>query len=672
MDIQFLLNNIEVNPPNNYQDIFVQLNYDRDVESGENIPTVSTNTWEWGLGQQNDPLDGARIINAWLNAGYVTEGLPLQILLTDDGNTQTLFDGYLDPQTAQYDCDLVSIDAVEKKQIDWLNSVADSVTYERLYNKGSITDSDFLSIPYIISTIPNSFQAMLAIISMFTMVYAFSAQLEALLENLAGALNPLQFMDIVKLVLRGVYVATLFTTLVVIIKQIINLLVQPVKYHKAMYTRVLLERGAAEFGYTFSSSIYSASSGYYNEVILPRKFNQNVNADKDDVLGWLNPTTTDTYGYYLGTFGDLIRKLKIKYNAKIFFVGNQLRLERKDYRLGAPIYQLPPIEGQDFRADAYRLNTEELISNKTIEFLLDGNDKNTYQRYSGTLTQIITSAKNVINPDYKLLKSFEERVIQFARGNRKNGYTIIENIIRGFAVAIDPLAEGIVSLFNGIMSIFETFFDIIDTVLGVLILVGINTSSQQIIDGFNDFLDTLGVPRAVPIILTSGSPLIIFLALDVDVDNLPRLEWDNIGNAIEDRPGMLLLENDFISVDKMFTIVPSSTPRDIDLSPTDFLYENTAFIYNEYHAIDSFVPSSGLPNANQYKIYTVDDVPFCFQDYLDVRNNNYILTADGKTAELLSLEWNVISDKRTAKIRYRVNELYTNNLKEEIITLDGK
>lgn len=672
MIAHFHINNKEVNDPNNYTELAIQLLYDRDNTSQQAVDqprtTVSVTRWEWGLGDQIEANDGANEINLWLNDGFVTEGIPFRIDLEDEGVTETLFDGYLDPQTAIYDCDIVSIEAVEKKQVDWLNEVSDSATYERMFNDGEFTRSKFVSIPYIISTIPNAFETMLAIISIFSVLFILTSQLEEILELALGSLNPLQFMDIVKLILRGLYVATIFISLFIIVKQIINLLVQPVKYHEAMYTRDLLEIGAAHFGFTFKSSIYEPSSPFYNEVILPEKFNNNINSNKDDVLGWLTPNNILTFGYFIGTFGDLIRILKTKYNAKLYFIGNQLRLERRDFKQGAALYKIPSIDDED----DFRVNANELVANRVLEFVVDNNDKNTRQRYQGTLTQITAVAGTVLNPDFRLIKGSLRKTIALARGNRKNTLTTIERVIKGLAVAIDPVANTIVKIFNGAMSVFSTIINVANTILSVLTLVGITVTVQDIIDGFNNFLNNLGVPPIVAAVL-SGNPIIVFTILNLDTDNLPTLTWTNIGKAIEERFGMLLVENDFISVPKTFIINEAAIPLSTDLSVLDIVFENTEFLYNNFHIIDSFVPTTDLPNANQYKIHDIDAIDFCFADFLNVKNSNFIKDFNDKDAELISLNWQVFNNggASQASIEYKINELYTNNVREKVITRTG-
>ena len=140
MRIFYYINNQEVNRPLNWKELSVELNYDKDDVSSQ---AVSLTEFEWGLGDQTDGNDAARLINAHRTGGLtngvgVFEGLPLRIELEIENNSYQLFDGYLNTATALYDCDKVIISAVEKGNIDWLNDVADSVSFEYLYESSTV------------------------------------------------------------------------------------------------------------------------------------------------------------------------------------------------------------------------------------------------------------------------------------------------------------------------------------------------------------------------------------------------------------------------------------------------------------------------------------------------------------------------------------------------------
>jgi hypothetical protein len=119
--------------------------------------------------------------------------------------------------------------------------------------------------------------------------------------------------------------------LVQLIKQMIDLLIQPVKYVACMSELSLCQRGSQSFGFTFKSSILE-NAPYKDSYIIPEKYNHDIktNNNKVEIFGFTD-ANNPSEGFYKGTFGELLRKLKNKYNAKIIIEGNTLRLEREDY-----------------------------------------------------------------------------------------------------------------------------------------------------------------------------------------------------------------------------------------------------------------------------------------------------------------------------------------------------
>jgi hypothetical protein len=133
---------------------------------------------------------------------------------------------------------------------------------------------------------------------------------------------------------------------------------------------------------------------------------------------------------------------------------------------------------------------------------------------------------------------------------------------------------------------------------------------------------------------------------------------------------MLLLENDWVDVPKSLIIDVKSNASKTDISNDNETFNNSLYLYNNYHFIESFIPSDEKPNANQYKIYEDREIPFCIDDYELVKSSNFIKDDEGRTGEVISLSWNPESE--TATISYKINEIYARNLEETKITPDGK
>lgn len=661
MDVTYYINNIEIEPPLNDAELSVQLNFDKDDVQSQ---AVSLNEFEFGIGDKTVGNDASTLINKHLTDGLssgvgVFEGLPFRIELTDNGTTVELTNGYLDASKALFDCDRVVIPYLEKGNIDWLNEVADSVSFAYLYDPdlvrgvapaARVVDSDFIPIPYVLSELPNNREAFLASISLFLISETIANQLQSLIEFIAGAFTG-SISDIIKIILRIIYITGLLIAAYSLVRQIINLLIQPVKYHDGMRVNRLCERGAACFGLIFSSSILY-SDRFKDMVIIPNKYNHDVNTNKDNILGFLNPSQPESRGYYNGTFGELLRGLKEMFNAKIIIDGNILRLEREDYNLSSPNYILPPVDQTDFK-----LNFEDLKSNYVVQFQTDLNDKNTLQRYEGTLTQVIQTPVAIVNMDMVLMKDLITRQTPFSRCNRKLELTLPETLLRSLASFVDLIANQIVDLYNEFIDIID---DVIDALNSILTLLGL--SLQDGVDAIVDILATVGITTLF------GQPIVI------DLDNLPRLTWTNLGELIDDRIGMLTMENDFIDIQKIGIFDIKDNPRKTDVSITASKSNddsiNSEFLYNNFHFLRSFVPSDSKPNANQYRKFKKEGVPFCFDDFQLLRNNNKMQDDEGQDGKVISALWNI--RELVAELDFNINKLYTSNIKESIITPDGK
>ena len=266
-----------------------------------------------------------------------------------------------------------------------------------------------------------------------------------------------------------------------------------------------------------------------------------------------------------------------------------------------------------------------------LEFQTDLNDKNTIQRYYGNSTQVITEPI-AERTDLTLLSGLEEVNLAFSRAKKKTELTGAEKIVKFFLNIIDNYVNFYIGILNAIKLLINTIGKAIELIVDVLNFIGFGLGEVEL--------------------------------------SVPYTSWVNFSGTIDDRIGMLLMENDFIDVPKMVILSVNSNARNTTIADTDETKTNSLYLYNNYHFINSFVPSNEKPNANQYKLYEVSGVPFCFDEYELLRTSNYLQNDEQKDGELLSLKWNV--EEQTATINYKINELYTNKLREQKITPDGK
>ena len=134
---------------------------------------------------------------------------------------------------------------------------------------------------------------------------------------------------------------------------------------------------------------------------------------------------------------------------------------------------------------------------------------------------------------------------------------------------------------------------------------------------------------------------------------------------------MLKMDNDFISTQKMLLVGNNSDAKNNTLLPNNEELLSADYIFENYHSINSF-DSKAYPTTGQYLKYSVSNIPFTFSDYEKVRTNDKIIAKNGVDIGFIdTLEWNPITQIAT-EINYRVNKVYTKNLKTTKIIPDGK
>jgi len=618
----FYLNNSLANPPKNWQELSIDVNFDKDRTSQQ----VSITDWEF-VKENSQFID--RWIENGLNGGVgALEGIPLRIELDRNGVIEKPFDGYIDlEQSSNLSCDQSSVKSVEKYQIDWLNDVADSFTYEYLFRStGEITKNDFVFVPYVINSIPNYTQSAVCLLSVYVLSNELKNVIEQVKQLTIDLSNPFTTANgVLKAVLLVAYIAILIVSLIKLLKDMIYYLIQPVKYHAGMYAKTLLEKGAAHLGLNFKSDIFNQAP-YDKMFILPEKFYNPLENKSSTIFGFLTPNKNSQEGFYKGTFGDFLRAMKNQFNAKIVIDGNDLILVRRDINLSTPQFTLPDIDNP-----FYTLNANECISNYYIKFQTDLSDKNTIQQYAGTAFQVILQPKVINHKEMVLLKRLEHVDIPFALAKRKESLTLPEEIFKGFFDVFSLLLNGIISVVNAIISLANKVVKLLNKIIKALKVVGIKVNWQ--------------------------------------IKPIPKVKYVSLGNLIENRIGMLMLETDQFNIAKCMILSESSQPKFTKLAISNSSSLTAKALYDGFHYTNSFIPTTDRPNANQYIIKRYEKVPFCYDDYVNVKKNNYIFTKDG-VAEVMSLKWNTYN--QYADLDIRINKLYTNNLTQIELNPDGR
>lgn len=624
------LNGVEINEPNNYEALELELNFD---ENG-NGETVSINEWEFGVGDNRNSNDGAKITNTHISNGLLSgvgvgEGLPYKLILDNQKGTKlTLFNGYVDLWRADIQCDLVVAPAVELLDASTLENRIDSFSFKYLQSIGAITSADYVPIPYCINKKQNGVDIIIATVTIFVIVDKLKEAITDIQEYIGNmSANPFTFTMIIGLVFRILYISTLIVSLIKLLLDLYNALVQPVKYHYGMYENVLMRKGLAHLGYALSSSILD-NAPFNKCVIMPEKYNtkENNTGKFKRVTGFFSPNQNEQEGFYKGTFGELFRALTRKYDAKIIIKNGTVYFEKQDFNLQAPTYQFPP-----FERGAKTLNVDDFVSNKIISFATDMQDRNTIQEYLGTSAEITTTPIRTTNINMVLLNKYDPININFALAKRKTSLTFVEEILNVFFKGAGLIMDGLIKVLNAIIKVINAVIKAINKFIKALKIIGIKIKFQA--------------------------------------PTIPTIAATNFGNMIENRIGMMVLESDYTSSAKMLMVDKHSNPRNNKLLSNNESILNARYLYENYHYYRSFVNRAGF-KPNQYEVQGFSNLPFCFDDFVKVRENSAITDSDGNKGELISLKFN--PSKQTATGSYKIKRVYSNNFKETLTEPDGR
>lgn len=621
--INFYLNETYTKfPPKNWKELAIELNFDKDKE---NVTSqVSITDFEF-------VRDNSDTINKWITDGLtngvgVFEGIPFRIEVERNNVIEVPFKGYLDlTQNNKFSQNRCTVRSVESNGIDSFNDKADSFSYQTLYDRGVITDKNFIWVPYILNSVPNYTDACVATISVYVMVKEIKEVIQKIIEFVSDMPVYYVFSTYIKLILYIIYLILLIIALIKLVKSVILLLIQPVKYHAVMSLKSHLEIGAAQLGMTFDCPILNEDP-FDKAYIIPEKYFNEPNKKEKQILGFTEPEITQ-HGFYKGTFGDLLRECKKLFNGKIVVKNNVITLYRMDFVDSTSQYTMPDIYNPFFE-----LNTDEFKANTLISFQTDSVDKNTMQDYLGTSFQICLEPIRVSNQRMVLMKGFEEVRINFALAKTKTDLTTPEQIMATFLDLFDSIAGAVITAVNAIIEVLNTVIAVVNGILSKLAAIGIK--------------------------------------LNFELPELPKVDAPDFSNKYKNRVGMLKIEKDIISVNKICLLDVSQDPKYTKIHAVNDLAFSARFLYNLFYYVNSFIPSEDKPNANQYYKYSFDKVPFTFDEYEKVKKNNSIFMPNGNEALVDSIKWNIWN--QWAQMDIRVNKLYTNNFKATLSEPDGK
>lgn len=536
----------EVPPPRNWKEMKIQLIFDKEELQSQ----LQSIVFEFVNDNAKNIIDYKN--NGLTGGTGIFEGIGLRIY----GGSMSLlfFDGCIDTtsEAFQIEDDIVKAPIKESGKVDWLNDVAQSIFFQYLTDPvhlgkpWHIGRSDYLQVPYCISTIPNYTQAAMLSVTLFLMVKEsidVVIKIESYIASLIGDSLSwiIMISTIVELIMYLIYLIAIIKAASIIMQELFDDLIQPKKTKLAMRERDSWIKGCAYFGLIFSSTIYGINASdayngrYYNATIMPVKI---VIPDGDPTLEIYKRSPDETsdpnaYGYYEGTFKQYITDMCLIYNAKIVIQNDILYFEEiHHWNLSNP-FMLPNEGDVGFTFNypkPFTTNASEITGNYLIQFQKDDQDLNTYNDYSGTWSLAQTIPLVVRNKKNQLLSGSTNIQLPFALARRK--------------ISLSKLEKKLIEVFNMFSNFLTNLQNSVD-----------RTNSQLASIGFGSYLSETGVSNTdigFIVSLFDGNLVYGVGSLIFGSDGLPILPAPVSYGVPSDRIGWMLLSSDFTSVQKRF------------------------------------------------------------------------------------------------------------------------
>ena len=438
--IDFEINGGEVSVPLGWQDISVLATWD----NGNTQANITTSEVEL-------TMDAARAVRKHVSDGMlggvgIFEGLPCRLNVSNGYGSAAVFDGYANLTNNYKDAerrDRVFVTLEKKNGLNSLNQRLEALSYGYLESLGVYTDSDYMTVLYVVEKMDNGLEIVVAAITLFMMT-------KELVESTKETVT--QIVDVASLIaiypsggigaiIKAVGMAALLIAYnVAITAAVINLsnnlfaaLISPVRKHKGVKLEKLLSKVAVHLGYGFETDIQDLSQIVY----IP----SNTQVDKFGNDGFLSiprgakkgiPAESDE-GYRCI---DMFNTLMNVFNSRFAIVDGVLQFRHVDSDYWTRQADFI-IQAVDEIATGY--NTEDLIANRPVSFQTDPADGYTLENYTGTVCETITDAITVVNPDAKYIKGLDDVRIPWALGTEKTKLNALETALKNLGKSIDTL-----------------------------------------------------------------------------------------------------------------------------------------------------------------------------------------------------------------------------------------
>jgi len=614
------INGQVVNPPSNYEELELSINYDNDNPNR----TINVTRFDWRFEEW-------AIIKAISDAGLtggpgVFEGIPHSIEIQENGSSFTLLDGYIDLKTATFGENQVQVDSVPRAQIDWLNDVAEGFTFEYLKEVGIIDpETDYKFMPYVLDSVPNYKEAFIIQMTLTFVGIEFQRVVKELTAD-GGKLATLVDTPsgVINLIANALYLIALFVTIIDLILDMIQLIIQPLKYKPMMSIKKHIDRACEYLGITYSSPLLDAEP--YNRLyVIPESFNNPEQQSDDRILGFLSPDEDEQNGYFNGTFADLLRAIKDMFNARIRIEGKELQILPSLKTLNSATFKLP-----DYDVDSFEYNASNIVGTYLISYSYDTTEKQTIQNWRGNNYQVVLSAPNTSgDKDLRLISGLNRITIPFARAIRKESLTTPEKVADAVLNVLGAVVDVVVTVINGAID-------------------GLNAAIKAV-NKLKNALKTIGIK------------------IKAEFNEVNKLENPGLGDLIDDRVGTMLLETDIITVPKITIVREGTTSRKNKVSSENETHLKAGQLYELHHYVNSFAPNS--KNAQRI-VWKFEKVEMNLAEVQAVESEGVVRMPSGNIAEVIEMNYN--PSTRLCNFVVHERRIYTNNLKEVKIEPVGR
>lgn len=565
----------------------------------------------------------AKKMNNYFNAGLyggkgITEALPYRIsacngllqldLMLDLTNASTL-----------WECDMVKCPVKQSGKIEWLEKASEGLSFWYLRATNQITTADYKKTPYQLSTLPNNTNVMLLTIAEFMVIwqiYQLVQMIKEFIAYLSGlfAMTPLSLgavaIALASAVGLGIYAYTLINLFIQLLVDIKKNIIQAKKYKYCMREKDLFTKAATALGLQFSSTIYQTGSLYENatwmpaKIVMPKK-NQSVLSAFDRPED--ESKSVHSYGYFDGTLNDFFEAMILKYDGQITIKNNTLFFENRNNLNVQSFFKMPNTGeiANTFNLPApFRTNASELSPHYWVRFPTDDSDPNTKHRYRGTSYRVQLIPVNAgANIKYQGWGQKQEIIMPCALGKRKDYLTETEVVFNEIIKAINQLINAVATPINFLINLINK----------IIKLFGGN-----------------GIPT-------------------IPINPIPSLDQ---------RIGWLEVAADSWQMPKTF--IGTNVNGDWVLTSTSEDVMSAKGIMNNFYGLNL------ATRGNQWRIYENNKFRLCCEDAFRIKDSNLFQTFDNKIGKFVRLEW-WLKGEIAENVEYRVNEKWTNALKEVIL-----